>query len=84
LKRKNTTCYKDPKTGKWKIYPEYQKKRSREWRQRFYALGYTYKRVRGRWGWTKKKSRMTRAKIHSSDPEEIEGVRRKILEASRK
>jgi hypothetical protein len=73
-------CYKDPKTGKWKIDREYQRKRSKEWRQRFYALGYTYKRIDGHWGWQKKKPRLMRARIHSTDPAEIERIRRKIME----
>jgi len=81
LKTKVTKCYKDPKTGRWKVDRAYQRKRSREWRQRFYAVGLTYKKIGGKWGWTKKQPKPLRTRIHSSDPTEIERIKRKILEA---
>jgi len=64
---------------------EWQRKRSRDWRQKWYALGYTYKRIDGHWGWVKRKSQLgQRARIHSNDPGEIERIRKKIREASKK
>lgn len=84
MKRKNQTCYKDPKTGKWKINPEYNRRKGREWRRKWYALGYTYKRLGRHWGWVKKKPRPVRARIHSNNPKEIAMVKRKIIEAGRK
>ena len=84
MKKKLTKCYKDPKTGKWKIDREYQRKRSTEWRQKWYALGYTYKKMDGHWGWVKRKPRPIRARIHSSNPKEIKWIKKKIQEASKR
>lgn len=81
MKRK---FYKDPRTGKWKIDREYRRKITREWRQRWYAQGYTYKKINGHWGWVKRNPRQIRARIHSNDPKEIERIKRKIMEASKK
>jgi hypothetical protein len=71
-----------------KAVRDWQRKRTREWRQGFYALGYTYKKISGHWGWIKKKPRpvrlATRVRIHSDNPKEIEELRRKIREASKK
>jgi len=65
----------------------WQRKRTREWRQLWYAQGYTYKKIDGHWGWIKKGPRPVipvRARIHSNDHEEIERVRREIMEAKKK
>ena len=65
-----------------------QKTRTKNWRQRYYALGLTYKKVDGHWGWApRKRPRHVDARIHGLSPEEIEDIRRKIRkvkEAERK
>jgi len=64
----------------------WQRSRTRQWRQLWYAQGYTYKKVDGHWGWVKKGSRPRpiRARIHSNNPGEIEELRRRIMEARKK
>lgn len=65
----------------------WQRKRTREWRQLWYAQGYAYKKVDGHWGWIKKGPRPVRpikARIHSKDRAEIERLRRRIMEARTK
>jgi hypothetical protein len=54
-----------------------QKARTNEWRERYYALGLTYKKVDGQWGWAPKKGQAP-AKIHGLSPDQIEEIRRKI------
>jgi hypothetical protein len=63
---------------------EWQRRRSKEWRGRFYAQGYTYRKIDGHWGWVKKKPRQIRARVHSNDPKEIERLKRRIMEARTK
>jgi hypothetical protein len=62
-----------------KTVRDWQRKRTVEWRRRYYAQGYTYKKLDGHWGWIKRKRGPSR--IHSNDPKEIEMLRRKIMEA---
>ena len=68
-----------------KAVREWQRKRTREWREKWYAEGYTYKKINGHWGWVKKKSHLgQRARIHSKDRKEIERIRKKIQRAAKK
>lgn len=67
-----------------KAVRDWQRKRTKEWRDRWYAQGYTYKKINGHWGWVKKRPRRIRARIHSTDVKEIERLKKKIMEAAKK
>lgn len=62
---------------------DWQRARTKDWRERYYALGLTYKKVDGHWGWAPRKGR-TPARIHLSNSGEIEEIRKKIQMAMRK
>lgn len=65
---------------------EWQRKRTQEWRERYLALGLTYRKVNGHWGWAPRKRVRASggARIHISNPAEIERIRKKIAEAMKK
>lgn len=76
---------KKAKSARPKAVRDWQKKRTQEWRRKWYAQGYTYKKINGHWGWVKKKSRIgQRARVHSNDPQEIERLRKKLRGALKK
>jgi hypothetical protein len=64
---------------------DWQKTRTKNWRERYYALGLTYKKVNGFWGWAPRKGpRHGPARLHLSNPSEIEKIRKKIQQAKKK